>query len=54
MFQLGAFGDPREPETRILLWSKLELLRYPGAGDTKEFLEKQAQTRNGEATHSGE
>ena len=45
MFQLGAFGDPREPDTRILLWSKLELLRYPGAGDTKEYLEKRKQAQ---------
>ena len=43
MFQLGAFGDPREEDTRILFWSKLEQLHYPGASDTKEYLEKRKQ-----------
>jgi hypothetical protein len=43
MFQMGAFGDPRDTDTQILLWSKLELLHYPGAGDTKEYLEKRKQ-----------
>ena len=50
MFQLGAFGDPREEDTRILFWSKLEQLHYPGASDTKEYLEKRKQ----EAEDSGE
>ncbi len=45
MYQMGAFGDPREPDTRILFWSKLEQLHYPGAGDTKEFLEKRKQAQ---------
>ncbi len=39
MFQMGAFGDPAEIETLLLYWTKLELLHYPGAGDTKEYLE---------------
>ena len=50
MFQLGAFGDPGDPDARILFWSKLEQLHYPGAGDTKEYLEKRKQ----EAEVSGE
>ncbi len=50
MFQLGAFGDPGDPDARILFWSKLEQLHYPGAGDTKEYLEKRKQ----EAEASGE
>ena len=50
MFQLGAFGDPHEADTRILFWSKLEQLHYPGASDTKEYLEKRKQ----EAEASGE
>ena len=40
MFRLGAFGDPRSREAQLLLWTKLELLHYPGAGDTKEYLEQ--------------
>ncbi len=47
MYQLGAFGDPEDPDTRILFWTKLEQLHYPGAGDTREYLEKkkEAQTQ---------
>ena len=47
MYQLGAFGDPGDPDTRILFWTKLEQLHYPGAGDTREYLEKkkEAQTQ---------
>ena len=44
MYQMGAFGNPQDPETRLLFWSKLELLHYPGAADTREYLEKQMQT----------
>ena len=40
MFRLGAFGNPADREAQLLLWTKLELLHYPGAGDTKEYLEK--------------
>ena len=39
MFRLGAFGDPSGREAQLLLWTKLELLHYPGAADTKEYLE---------------
>ena len=40
MFQMGAFGPPGSLEALLLYWTKLELLRYPGAGDTKEYLQK--------------
>ena len=44
MFQMGAFGPPQSLDALLLYWTKLELLHYPGAGDTKEYLEKlQAQ-----------
>ena len=39
MFRLGAFGDPAGKEAQLLLWTKLELLHYPGAADTREYLE---------------
>ena len=39
MFRLGAFGDPGGREAQLLLWTKLELLHYPGAADTREYLE---------------
>ncbi len=39
MFRAGAFGPPGDLRTLLLFWTKLELLHYPGAGDTREFLE---------------
>jgi hypothetical protein len=40
MFQIGAFGQPDNLDTLLLYWTKLELLHYPGASDTKEYLLK--------------
>ena len=40
LFSAGCFGDPRDPEALIALWTKLELLHYPGAGDTRSWLEE--------------
>ena len=39
--QTGAFGDPAALSTLILFWSKMEILHYPGAGETKRYLEEQ-------------
>ena len=39
--QTGAFGDPTSLQTLILFWTKMELLHYPGASDTKSYLEAQ-------------
>lgn len=41
--QSGAFGDPTQVQTLILFWSKMELLHYPGAGETKAYLEEELQ-----------
>lgn len=41
--QTGAFGDPKQTETLILFWSKMEELHYPGAGTTKKYLEDKLQ-----------
>ncbi len=49
MFQMGAFGQPGSLDALLLYWTKLELLHYPGAGDTKEYLEKLRQ-KTGERT----
>lgn len=38
--QTGAFGDPASYDTLILFWSKMENLHYPGAADTKKYLEQ--------------
>ncbi len=43
--QQGAFGNPQNLETLILFWTKMELLHYPGAADTKSYLEEQMQTQ---------
>lgn len=41
--QSGAFGDPTDLNTLILFWSKMELLHYPGAGETKKYLERRQE-----------
>lgn len=38
--QSGAFGDPTSLETLVLFWTKMQMLHYPGAGDTKGYLEE--------------
>lgn len=43
--QAGAYGDPRELDTLILYWTKLELLHYPGAADTRAYLERKQQAQ---------
>mgnify|MGYP006978482753 FL=1 len=47
--QTGAFGDPSSVQTLILFWSKMELLHYPGAGETKAYLEEQLQRQQEQA-----
>lgn len=37
----GAFGDPKNIETLILFWRKMEILHYPDAGQTRMYLERQ-------------
>ena len=39
--QSGAFGDPANPRTLILFWNKMESLHYPGAAETKAYLEEE-------------
>lgn len=41
--QEGAFGNPADIATLILFWGKMELLHYPGAGETKKYLEEQRE-----------
>ena len=38
--QTGAFGEPANTETLVLFWTKMELLHYPGAAETKQYLEQ--------------
>ncbi len=39
----GAFGNPNQLETLILFWSKMDALHYPGAKETKAWLEGQLE-----------
>ena len=41
--QTGAFGNPQETTTLILFWTKMEMLHYPGAGQTRKYLEEKFQ-----------
>lgn len=41
--QTGAFGDPAQLDTLILFWTKMEMLHYPGAGETKSYLMRKQQ-----------
>lgn len=47
--QTGAFGDPTKTETLILFWSKMEALHYPGAAETKKFLEERRKREKAQA-----
>ncbi len=49
-FQSGTFGNPQDTETLILFWTKMEQLHYPGAAETKKYLEEQAQ-KKAQAAH---
>ena len=42
----GSFGDPTRLETLILFWSKMEMLHYPGASETKRYLTEQKQAQD--------
>ncbi len=37
--RMGAYGDPSDIKTLIMFWSKMELMHYPGATETKSWLE---------------
>ena len=41
--ETGAFGDPTNPSTLILFWQKMEMLHYPGASETRAYLEEEMQ-----------
>lgn len=50
----GAFGDPMKLDTLVLFWTKMELLHYPGAGDTKAYLEKKLREEKEQAAAGGQ
>ena len=39
-FQMGAYGNPADPQTLIMYWSRMAQLHYPGAEDTKTELQQ--------------
>lgn len=41
--QTGAYGDPSQIQTLLLYWTKMENLHYPGASETKRYLEEELQ-----------
>ncbi len=41
--QTGAYGDPSQMQTLLLYWTKMENLHYPGASETKRYLEEELQ-----------
>ena len=38
--QTGAFGDPADPRTLVLFWTRMKALRYPLAGETLEMVKE--------------
>ena len=41
--QTGAFGDPSQLTTLILFWTRMEQLHYPGASESRSYIEQQLQ-----------
>lgn len=39
--QSGAFGDPTQMTTQIHFWTQMELLHYPGAAETKAYMQEE-------------
>ena len=48
-FQQGCYGDPGQMETQILFWSRMEQLHYPGAKDTRSYLEDRLERQQQQA-----
>ena len=42
-YSSGAFGDPTQTETQILFWEKMDELHYPGASQTRQYLEQKRE-----------
>ena len=40
--QTGAFGDPQDPETLLLFWTRMRSLHYPTAEETLEWLKRKS------------
>lgn len=42
----GAYGNPEERKTLLGFWTRMEKLRYPGAGEMREFFGKESEDEN--------
>ena len=49
MLQAGGFGDPAELETMVEYWRKMEVLHYPGAGETRANLQERLEQQRQQA-----
>lgn len=49
MLQMGAFGQPNDPQTLLMYWTEMEKLHYPNAADAREFIEQRIQQAAAEA-----
>ncbi len=47
-FESGAYGDRTQLRTLILFWTKMQMLHYPGASDTVEYLQEELQRQQAE------
>lgn len=48
-FQQGAYGNPTELETLVVFWTRMERLHYPGASDTRDYLEEKLKAQQAAA-----
>ena len=39
--QAGAYGDPTQMTTQIHFWGQMEILHYPGAAETKAYMQEE-------------
>lgn len=53
-FQQGCFGDPSQMETLIVFWTRMETLHYPGASDTKTYLEGKLKEQQEQAAQQAQ
>ena len=43
--QSGAYGDPTQPSTQMHFWTQMEILHYPGAAETKAYIQEEIERK---------
>lgn len=43
--QSGAYGDPAQPSTQMHFWTQMEILHYPGAAETKAYIQEEIERK---------